>query len=400
MILFDYDKAVHLMKQWGVDVLLPHTLLNAGYLADHWKHDLYTSIGPWTTFDRDEPYQLFVGLPQDRKIEPFVTCRRASEEGDMYNWDVWIEDRRVWGPDVPMRSTNSPLGPAITEPYLDPFDAAADALCHRGLDKATIGIERRFLGIEAYEKLQGLMPQAQFREVLGLFDELRMLKTPEEIRRMRFVAKATQEAYRTAFNSVRAGMTGLDFERIFGAEHYRRGVRHEWLHTMIGPLGIDVVGPNATLFTPGQTVCVDGGASYRHYQSDLCMFMSIGEPSTELLKIYKGMRRAMDAVLELLRPGVKLSNIFETGNGLLQKEGLESYLQGYIGHGVGRNVHEEPVLGAESDRVLVKGMTLSIEFSTRRVEWGAIGLEDGVVITEDGYEDLSTIGRELHVTAD
>ena len=42
-------------------------------------------------------------------------------------------------------------------------------------------------------------------------------------------------------------------------------------------------------------------------------------------------------------------------------------------------------------------MALSIEFSTRRPEWGAIGLEDGVVITDDGYEDLSTFGRELHV---
>ena len=158
MILFDQEKASHLMKQWDVHVLLPHTLLNAGYLVDHWKHDLYTSIGPWTTFDRDEPYQLLVGLPQDRQIEPFVTCRRASEEGDMYNWDVWIQDRRVWGPDVPPRAMNSPLGPAVTDPYIDPYEAAVDALRERGLERATIGIERRFLGIEAFEKLQRLLP--------------------------------------------------------------------------------------------------------------------------------------------------------------------------------------------------------------------------------------------------
>jgi hypothetical protein len=55
VILFDYDKAVHMMERCGVDLLMPHTLLNAGYLADHWKHDLYTSIGPYTTFDKDGP---------------------------------------------------------------------------------------------------------------------------------------------------------------------------------------------------------------------------------------------------------------------------------------------------------------------------------------------------------
>ena len=315
----------------------------------------------------------------------------------MYNWDVWIEDRRVWGPDVPPRALNSPLGPAVTDPYIDPYEAVADALRERGFERATIGIERRFLGIEAFEKLQRLLPEATFRDVLGLFDELRMVKTEEEIRRMRIVATATQEAYRAALKCVQPGMTGLDFEHIFGAEHYRHGVRHEWLHTMIGPLGTDVVGPNPSPFTPGQTVCIDGGASYRNYQSDLCMLLSMGEPSSELLTVYNGMRRAMDAVLGSLRPGVAIGAIFETGNSLLEREGLESYLQGYIGHGVGRNVHEEPVLGVGSERVLEKGMALSIEFSTRRPEWGAIGLEDGVVITDDGYEDLSTFGRELHV---
>ena len=322
MILFDHDKAVHLMKQWQVDLLLPHTLLNAGYLADHWKHDLYTSIGPWTTFDRDEPYQLLVGLPQDQQIEPFVTCRRASEEGDMYNWNVWIEDRRVWGPDVPPRSPNSPLGPPATKMSVDPYEAAADAIQQRGLERATIGIERRFLGAEALEKLQRRLPDVTFREVLYLFDELRMIKSEEEIRRMRIAASATQEAYRAALECVQPGMTGLEFECILGAEHYRLGVRHEWMHSMIGPLGTDVVGPNPSPFTPGQTVCIDGGASYRHYQSDLCMMLSMGEPSSELVEIYNAMRRAMDAVLGALRPGVGIATIFETGNNLLEKEGL------------------------------------------------------------------------------
>lgn len=85
-------------------------------------------------------------------------------------------------------------------------------------------------------------------------------------------------------------------------------------------------------------------------------------------------------------------------NRLLEKEGHEGCRRGYVGRGVGRNVHAEPVLGVDSEGVLEKGMALPIEFSTRRPEWGAIRLEDRVVITDDGYEDLSTFGRELHVT--
>ena len=396
MILFDYDKAVHLMEHGGVDLLLPHTLLNAGYLADHWKHDLYTSIGAYTTFDKDEPYQLFVGLPRDRKIGPFVTCRRASEEGDMYNWGMWIEDRRVWGLNELPRSLNSPLPPLADEMYADPYEAVAAALKERGLAGASIGVERRYLGVEGYEKLQRLLPDAQFREASELFLELRVVKSEEEVRRMRAAAQATQQALGGTLETLRPGMTGLDLELVIGAEHYRAGARHEWVHTQIGPLGIDVVGPNPQEIKTGDMVRIDAGCSYRHYRSDFGLLIAVGEPSKELLQVYGAMRRAMDAVLEALRPGVSARQLFEIGNRILEREASDNYLM-YLGHGIGRNVHEEPVLAPDSEWTLAESMTMAIELVTVRPALGMIALEDIVAITSDGHEDLSTIGRELHI---
>jgi Xaa-Pro aminopeptidase len=195
MILFDYDKAAHLMERSGVDVLLPHTLLNAGYLADHWYHLVNTTVGPYTTFDVDETYQLFVGLPRDRKMAPFVTCRRGAEEGEMHVWDVWIEDKRRWGPNVLPRALNSPLGPPAVDLYPDPYQAVAAAVTERKLDAGVIGIEQQFLGVNAFDKLRRALPRAQFREVSALFLELRAVKSAEEIRWLRRVAQATQAAW-------------------------------------------------------------------------------------------------------------------------------------------------------------------------------------------------------------
>ena len=396
MQLFDYEKAVHLMERSGVDILLPHTLLNAGYLADHWKHDLYTSIGTYTTFDKDEPYQFFVGLPRDRKIEPFVTCRRASEEGDMYNWGMWIDDVRVWGVNELPRSLNSPLPPVAKLMYVDPYEAVAAAIKERGLSGADIGIERRYLGIEGYEKLQRLLPNAKFHDVLDLFLELRVIKSQEEVRRMKIASQSTEKALGVAIDHMRPGMTGLDLESMVGAEHYRSGVRHEWIHTQIGPIGIDVVGPNPAEIRPGDMVRIDTGCSYRHYRSDFGLLLSFGDPNEELLHIYRAMRPAMDAVLEALRPGISARRLFEIGNRVIAREGFESYLM-YLGHGVGRNAHEEPVLAEDSKWILEKNMIIAIELVTVRPSLGMIALEDIVVITSDGHEDLSTIGRELHV---
>jgi Xaa-Pro aminopeptidase len=170
------------------------------------------------------------------------------------------------------------------------------------------------------------------------------------------------------------------------------------MHTQIGALGIDVVGPNPGQLKVGEMVRIDAGCSYRHYRSDMSPVIAIGEPNAELLRIHSGMRRAMEAVLEALRPGVSVAELFELGNSVLEQERCENYLS-YLGHGIGRNTHEEPVLAPDSPWTLAEDMVLSIEFDTTQPEIGMIGLEDEVVITADGHEDLSTIGRELHIVA-
>ena len=80
---------------------------------------------------------------------------------------------------------------------------------------------------------------------------------------------------------------------------------------------------------------------------------------------------------------------------MLERERLGGFLT-YLGHGLGRNVHEEPVLALGSRKELAAGMALAIELIHVQPELGMIGLEDDVVITPGGHEDLSTIGRELH----
>jgi Xaa-Pro aminopeptidase len=398
MILFDYDKAVQLMDRWGVDLLLPHTPLNAGYLADHWYHLVNTTVGPYTTFDVDETYQLFVGLPRDRKVEPFVTCRRGAEEGEMYVRDVWIKDKRIWGPNVLPRSHNSPLGPAATDLYPDPYQAVAAALRERKLEGAVIGVEQQFLGVNAFAKLRRALPQAEFREVGPLFLELRAMKSPEEVRRLRMVTKATQEALAAAIASLRPGTTGLDIERVLGAEHYRAGVRHEWCHTQMGPAGVEITAPNDAAAKVGEMIRIDVGANYRGYQSDLSPVIAVGEPSAELRQVHAGVRRAMDAVLEALRPGAAAAQVYEVGDRIFKEERLENYLM-YVAHGVGRNVHEQPALAPDSRWILAPGMVLAVELVTALPRLGMVGLEDDVLITADGCEDLTTIGRQLHVVS-
>jgi len=395
MKLFDEEKASQFMESQGMDIILAHTLINGGYLADHWKHEIVSSFGSYMTDDDGVPYQLIVGLPSDRKMEPFITCRTGGEEGDMFYTEVWIEDKRFWGPGTANRELNSPYAP-YNKIYSDPLEATVNALCERNLDRGTIGIEMRFLGVEPYLRLKNLLPEATFVDANPLLNNLRMVKTEEEVRRMRIVAKATEKAIEAAFKTIEEGTTGLDMERIVGATHYEEGVRHEWLHTNMGPSGAQVICPNRTPINRGEILRLDVGASYKHYQSDISRVSVLGEPSTELLKIHRGMRKALDAVIEAARPGVIAGHLFKVGNSVVEDEGLENFLT-IVGHGVGRDIHEIPFLKEDNPIIMESGMTLAIELATMVNNMGCVALEDDIVITKEGCEALSTTGRELFI---
>lgn len=395
MILFDPERAAHLMRSQGIDILLAHSLINGGYLADHWKHEIVTSFGAYMTDDNGVPYQLFVGLPASGTIEPFVTCRTGGEESDMFYTEVWIEDKRFWGPTTANRQSNSPFG-SCGRVYADPFEAAVDALRDRKLERATMGVEMRFLGVAAYRRLQHLLPHATFVDANPLFDELRMVKTEEEIRRMGIAAGATQNAIEAAFKSVNEGTTGLDLERVVGATHYEQGVRHEWLHTCIGPSGTQVICPNNTPVHRGQIVRLDVGASYKHYQSDISRVAVLGDPSTQLLCAHQGMRKALQAVVDAARPGITAGRLFDVGDTVIKEQGLQNFLT-IVGHAVGRDIHEMPFLKHGESIKLESGMTLAVELATMIKGLGCVALEDDIVITHDGCQQLSTTGRELYV---
>jgi Xaa-Pro dipeptidase len=274
------------------------------------------------------------------------------------------------------------------------LEAAVDALHDRRLDRGTIGVELRFLGVEPYQQLRSMLPEARFVDALPLLNELRMVKSAEELRRMRVAAHATEQAIEVAFATVREGTTGLDLERVIGAHHYQAGVRHEMLHTCIGPGGAQVICPNDTPVQKGNVVRLDVASSYRHYLSDISRVAVLGDPSAMLLEAYGAMRKALEAVVDAARPGVAAQQLYDIGNTIVEDTGFENFLT-IVGHGVGRDIHEIPFLQHGDLRVLEPGMTFSIELATMLNGLGCIALEDEIVITPNGSEPLSTKGREL-----
>ena len=176
MRLFDHARAAHAMEAHGVDVILATTRTNVGYLADYYGH--YIAQQPFYLEDGGH-YDIIAGLPRDSAKGAFLTpC--TGEEGELSEGICWIEDLRYCGPELVVQGSGG-----ATTINTDPVKAAAEALADRGVDAATIGVEMNDIPVNLFARLQHYLPDARFVDAEPALWQMKVVKTPEEIRRLR-----------------------------------------------------------------------------------------------------------------------------------------------------------------------------------------------------------------------
>jgi Xaa-Pro aminopeptidase len=147
------------------------------------------------------------------------------------------------------------------------------------------------------------------------------------------------------------------------------------------------------------------------YFADMSRTVCLGEPSPELEKMYEAVREAQNRALSLVKPGARGGDIqeavekyfieqgFKTSGKREEKGGFpfkEGFVHG-VGHGVGLKIHEAPHLGRGSKDVLKEGDVITIEPGLYYEAIGGVRLEDMVLVTKDGYQNLTNFPKELQV---
>jgi Xaa-Pro aminopeptidase len=142
---------------------------------------------------------------------------------------------------------------------------------------------------------------------------------------------------------------------------------------------------------------IDMGARYEGYCADLTRTVWVGEPDARLREVYPVVEGAVEAVLERLNPGAVGSDLDGAARGYIEARGHgDAFVHG-LGHGVGLRVHEGPSAGKTSKDELQPGNTLTIEPGAYYPEWGGVRIEDVVLVTEDGFEVLTSEATKLKI---
>jgi Xaa-Pro aminopeptidase len=144
---------------------------------------------------------------------------------------------------------------------------------------------------------------------------------------------------------------------------------------------------------PGETVIVDAGARVDGYCSDCTRTFATGPLPDELRHAYAACRSAQEAALSEVRAGVAARDLDDVARTEIEDAGFE-VLHG-LGHGVGLEVHELPVLRWTAEGALERANVVTVEPGVYLPGLGGVRIEDLVVVTDNGAEVLTPFTKEL-----
>mgnify|MGYP005840834265 CR=1 FL=1 len=155
--------------------------------------------------------------------------------------------------------------------------------------------------------------------------------------------------------------------------------------------------PGPRKLTRGSLVLIDWGARWRGYCSDLTRTIALGSMPRKMREVYRIVLDAQLAAIDAIAPGKGLQEIDAIARKIIKKAGYERQFGHGLGHGIGLDIHEQPVLSprADEDAVLQPGHVVTVEPGIYLPGVGGVRIEDDVLVTPRGHEVLSDLPKSL-----
>ena len=264
-------------------------------------------------------------------------------------------------------------------------------------DLKTVAFEADYLVVEFYKKLQE-QTGAELVPVTGVVEELRSHKTPQEIEYLRAACEIASRAYEKIQKDIRVGITEKEL-----AANLSRYMVLEGADTQ--PYGnILISGPRTSLLHGipsdraiqyGDLVLMDYGCQYHGYLSDMTRTLVVGKATERQREVYRLEQQMVEDTEKTIKAGTTAGEAYEASIRCIRDTEYFPYHYSGIGHGVGMFVHELPFLRPHSEEILQKDTVMTVEPGIYIPGWGGIRIEDQILVTENGMENLIGATKEL-----
>ena len=262
-----------------------------------------------------------------------------------------------------------------------------------------LGFEDLDMTVAQYEKLKKELEGKNVMLVpLGdSVKQLRQIKEDWEIRRIRQAEAIGDRAFKRLLGEVKAGMTEKQVAarlEFFMKEEGAEGLSFDTIAASGSHTAMPHAVPTDRKLTGGDLLTMDFGCLYPGYCSDMTRTIAIGKVSDEQRKIYDVVKKAQETALAGIRPGMTGAQIDKLARDVIKEAGYGAYFGHALGHSVGLEIHESPNFSPREETVIRPGMVITVEPGIYVEGVGGVRIEDVVVITEDGCENITHSDKE------
>lgn len=376
-IPFDAARLDRLMEEAGIDVLLATS-----------KHNVQYLLGGHRAFFFD--YMDAMGL--SRYLPVFVYPKGKPDKAAYFGHrleNFQVQNEPFWVSETQASSSGS----------IDVMQKAIDYVRKSGLPAGRIGAELAFLPVDSGAALRNGFPDSKIEDAVFVLERLRVIKSPDELAKLRIASNAVIDSMMTVIASHDPGATKRELTEALRREETNRGLTFEYCLITAGR-SLNRA-PSEQRWDKGDILSLDSGGNYHGYIGDVCRMAIHGEPDAELEDLLAEIETIQRAAMKPMRSGVMGGEIYAAAEPLVRQSKQHNHMH-FLAHGMGLVSHEAPRLTAsgpvpydayDATRPLETGMVVSVETTLQHPQRGFIKLEDTVVVGDKGFEIYGEGGR-------
>ncbi|MGY2895671.1 M24 family metallopeptidase [Deinococcus sp. UYEF24] len=239
-------------------------------------------------------------------------------------------------------------------------------------------------------EMNALSPQGDldFIPLDAVLDELNSLLNPAELELLRRAEAVTRRAIAATFAALRPGISERQLERVL-LDHLSQdgeGLAFPPIVAFGKRTALPHAHASAATWHPGTLVTVDAGATVDGLHADLTDTQLVGgsQEDTQAQTLLHLTRQALEAAIRATRSGVLASEIDEAARAIFREAGMDTHTLRGIGHALGYQVHQAPILREHGLDAVQTGQVLALEPGVYLPGFGGVRLEEMVVVTEEG----------------
>lgn len=267
-----------------------------------------------------------------------------------------------------------------------------------GLNKGSIGIDEDGMIPVLRHELSQIFPDACWQEASDIIRQIRCIKTLQEIELLTHSAHCNENAIQKVIANLRPGISEREIAHIFEMALIEQSARPALTMLKIGRHAVGgQVRPRADIrLQPGDLLWFDSDTFYNGYWADIARVFAYQEMKPAYQR-YNALLTGQQFAISEIRPGMTGHEVFEFTMQAVHEAGFSNYRRHHVGHGIGLEPYEKPILAPHSSDLIEEGMVISVETPYYEFGIGALHVEDPILVGKSGNRRLTLTTGELQI---